>query len=418
MIVLSRKLCKQLQQCCKSFCDSLCSERVLSPIVVLSVHGLLVADVMYHRTEIWSAEDTYFRSIRILVVATVLCYLRTSLTDPGFLRASSRSSNQGEVRLEESKGTFGIEAALFLCCAAAMSMSEWRARQEELRLAKTATGNPIGASSNAEDSPMANGKSAPAIPSRNKCSDPEVGGDLQGHNVNVSDAVDVEQGLVSQQGLKQIDADVFDGPKRRRLVPDDEGDDLLMRPRWCKRCKLYQPLRTKHCHDCGRCVRTHDHHCPWIGSCVGERNRVLFYWFLLLQSVELLVFFLEGVQAITLQDPSVVLMVGLLIIVLFFMMVVCLFCFHSFLLIANLTTWEHVSWKRITYLRTKQPEKGSPFGRSIIWNMFTYCCGPFWCPSAVRRPAALRYDDDGGIIWEMTEARSVCCILQCCVENC
>ena len=42
-----------------------------------------------------------------------------------------------------------------------------------------------------------------------------------------------------------------------------------MELRFCKRCRLQQPLRTKHCYDCGRCVRTHDHHCPWVGSCVG-----------------------------------------------------------------------------------------------------------------------------------------------------
>lgn len=30
--------------------------------------------------------------------------------------------------------------------------------------------------------------------------------------------------------------------------------------------------------------------------------------------------------------------------------VACLLSFHSFLILANLTTWEHISWRHITYL--------------------------------------------------------------------
>eukprot|EP01069_Polyplicarium_translucidae_P003005 Polyplicarium_translucidae@DN2186_c0_g1_i3.p1 len=42
---------------------------------------------------------------------------------------------------------------------------------------------------------------------------------------------------------------------------------------FCKKCCLYQPLRAKHCKYCAKCVRTHDHHCPWFGVCIGERTR-------------------------------------------------------------------------------------------------------------------------------------------------
>ncbi|CAK0861812.1 unnamed protein product, partial [Prorocentrum cordatum] len=54
----------------------------------------------------------------------------------------------------------------------------------------------------------------------------------------------------------------------------------------CKVCRCALPLRAKHCFECGRCVRTHDHHCPWIANCVGERNRALFFWFVALQGAE------------------------------------------------------------------------------------------------------------------------------------
>jgi len=32
--------------------------------------------------------------------------------------------------------------------------------------------------------------------------------------------------------------------------------------------------------DCDVCIIGHDHHCPWIGKCVGEENLVAFYLFL------------------------------------------------------------------------------------------------------------------------------------------
>eukprot|EP00744_Colponema_vietnamica_P011352 GILI01015966.1.p1 GENE.GILI01015966.1~~GILI01015966.1.p1 ORF type:complete len:308 (-),score=26.65 GILI01015966.1:282-1205(-) len=59
---------------------------------------------------------------------------------------------------------------------------------------------------------------------------------------------------------------------------------------FCEFCKLVKPLRTKHCHSCGRCVMGHDHHCPWIGACVGPHNRLPFT---LLTSFMLLAF-LQG----------------------------------------------------------------------------------------------------------------------------
>lgn len=53
----------------------------------------------------------------------------------------------------------------------------------------------------------------------------------------------------------------------------------------------------------------------------GENNRVLFFWYLIFQSAELAVFFKEGILGISLLKPSVVLMVGLLFIAIFFLMV-------------------------------------------------------------------------------------------------
>jgi len=58
------------------------------------------------------------------------------------------------------------------------------------------------------------------------------------------------------------------------MAPLDE--EKVLQDRLCKRCMIKQPLRTKHCRDCDWCIRTHDHHCPWLGNCVGENNRAYY----------------------------------------------------------------------------------------------------------------------------------------------
>lgn len=57
-------------------------------------------------------------------------------------------------------------------------------------------------------------------------------------------------------------------------------DKIHVELRYCTACNIEQPLRSKHCRNCGRCVSTYDHHCPWLGNCIGERNRKYFYFYL------------------------------------------------------------------------------------------------------------------------------------------
>ncbi len=52
--------------------------------------------------------------------------------------------------------------------------------------------------------------------------------------------------------------------------------------RYCNVCNIYRPLRASHCYECQNCVHTFDHHCRWIGTCIGKRNYRLFFTFLCL----------------------------------------------------------------------------------------------------------------------------------------
>ena len=45
-------------------------------------------------------------------------------------------------------------------------------------------------------------------------------------------------------------------------------------------CNTIRAPRTSHCYDCNACVLELDHHCPWMGKCVGKYNLCYFYAFL------------------------------------------------------------------------------------------------------------------------------------------
>ena len=49
---------------------------------------------------------------------------------------------------------------------------------------------------------------------------------------------------------------------------------------YCPKCLIKMDFRTKHCVICEKCIDDFDHHCFWVGNCIGKKNFSLFFDFL------------------------------------------------------------------------------------------------------------------------------------------
>ncbi|CAH8612521.1 unnamed protein product [Dicrocoelium dendriticum] len=159
--------------------------------------------------------------------------------------------------------------------------------------------------------------------------------------------------------------------------------NLSVPVRFCRHCRLEQPLRCRHCPDCNRCVMKFDHHCPWISNCVGERNHSVFLVFLILQDLVLWWTLYLANSSIT---PSHLwsdwfringlFLTVMIVLALIGVPVTALLGFHIYLALANRTTWETVAYENITYLRHLE-DRTNPFNQGCVRNCYFFCCSPF-----------------------------------------
>lgn len=139
----------------------------------------------------------------------------------------------------------------------------------------------------------------------------------------------------------------------------------IMKLKFCKTCLLFRPPRSSHCSICDLCVEEFDHHCPWIGNCVGKRNYIHFFKFLLSTNLLALTGFSVSLAHAINKDVDndemiiSIILVILLFIVLFF--ITGLLAFHIYLVVSGMTTNEKIketwpisdfnpySWNSVVY---------------------------------------------------------------------
>ncbi|KAM5546926.1 protein S-acyltransferase 10 [Rosa sericea] len=163
-----------------------------------------------------------------------------------------------------------------------------------------------------------------------------------------------------------------------KLVLDLYPPGTSFRNLTCSYCNAEQPPRSKHCHDCDRCVLQFDHHCVWLGTCIGVGNHCKFWWYIceetalcLWTGIQYITYLKSNILSAWWKDAIMIVLLVTLSISLIFLLLLLLF--HSYLILTNQTTYELVRRRRITYLRGI-PERVYPFSKGACRNLYEFCC--------------------------------------------
>ncbi|XP_019911801.1 probable palmitoyltransferase ZDHHC14 isoform X1 [Esox lucius] len=216
-------------------------------------------------------------------------------------------------------------------------------------------------------------------------------------------------------------------PRIREVVINGQTVKL----KYCFTCKIFRPPRASHCSLCDNCVERFDHHCPWVGNCVGKRNYRFFYLFILSLSFLTIFIFAFVITHVILRSnrsgflnalkdsPASVLEV----VVCFFSVwsIVGLSGFHTYLISSNQTTNEDIkgSWST---KRAKNNYNPYSYG-NVLTNCCAALCGPLH-PSLIDRRGFIQPDtpqplshSNGSGLYPSTQNHTHMCDQEHCIQS-
>lgn len=197
--------------------------------------------------------------------------------------------------------------------------------------------------------------------------------------------------------IEAANGNVPPGQRAPPRIRNVQINNQIVKLKYCYTCKIFRPPRASHCSICDNCVDRFDHHCPWVGNCVGKRNYRYFYLFTLSLSLLTIYIFTFDIVHVamrsvvsgflnTLKDtPGTV--IELLVCFFTLWSVVGLTGFHTYLISLNQTTNEDIkgSWSGKNRVQNPYSHK------NIIKNCCEVLCGPTY-PSVLDRRGLMQDD--------------------------
>ncbi|KAM9269936.1 palmitoyltransferase ZDHHC9 [Cariama cristata] len=218
-----------------------------------------------------------------------------------------------------------------------------------------------------------------------------------------SDPGVIPRALPDEAAFIEMEIEATNGtvPQGQRPPPRIKNfqiNNQIVKLKYCYTCKIFRPPRASHCSICDNCVERFDHHCPWVGNCVGKRNYRYFYLFILSLSLLTIYIFTFNIVYVALKSlkigflntlketPGTVLEV----LICFFTLwsVVGLTGFHTFLVALNQTTNEDIKGSWTGKNRVQNPYSHG----NIVKNCCEVLCGPL-PPSVLDRRGILQQEE-------------------------